>query len=66
MTSRERLEDLFDRAEGALEVAFRSHLSAKRHGRTILANLTIMRGREAWCKMERLASKLSTTGKDAK
>ena len=57
---REALEDAFDRAEGQLEVSFRSYLKAKRQERTILKNLTILRGKESLEKLVSLASKLSS------
>jgi hypothetical protein len=56
---REALEDAFERADGELEVSFRTYLKAKRQERTILKNLTIQRGREAYGKLVKLASKLS-------
>jgi hypothetical protein len=56
---REALEDAFDRAEGQLEVSFRSYLKAKRQERTIYKNLTILKGKEAYDKVS-LASKLSS------
>ena len=56
---REALEDAFERADGELEVSFRAYLKAKRQERTIYKNLTIQRGREAYEKLVKLASKLS-------
>jgi hypothetical protein len=59
VSEREALEDAYDRAEGALEVSFRSYLKAKKQERTIYKNLTILRGKEAYEKLVKLAHKLS-------
>jgi hypothetical protein len=63
---REALEDAFDRAEGAQEVAFRNHQRFARLGNALGQRVSTAQGRAAHVELARLASKLSTNRKEAK
>lgn len=62
-TDREQLQDAFDRAEGAQEIAFRNWQRATRHNTSPLIQAALVKGAKADAEIERLAPKLSQPSK---